>query len=116
MEVKGQDLVAGLPRTLTITSEEIRKALEEPVSEIISAIRQALERTPPELAADIVDSGMVLTGGGAYLKGLDKLINEETKLPVIIAEMPIDCVVLGAGKVLEELDTLHEVLATPIPR
>ncbi len=113
MEVKGQDLVAGLPKTMTITSEEIRSALEEPVSEIISAIRQTLERTPPELAADIVDTGMVLTGGGAGLRGLDQLIAEETKLPVTIAEMPIDCVVLGAGKALEELDTLKEVLASP---
>ena len=115
MEVKGKDLVAGLPKTMTITSEEIRNALEEPVSEIISAIRQTLERTPPELAADIVDRGMVLTGGGAMLRGLDQLISEETKLPVIIAETPIDCVVLGAGKALEELDTLKEVLASPIP-
>jgi rod shape-determining protein MreB len=115
MEVKGQDLVAGLPKTMTITSEEIRKALEEPVSEIISSIRQTLERTPPELAADIVDRGMVLTGGGALLRGLDRLISEETKLPVIIAERPIDCVVLGAGKALEELDILREVLASPHP-
>ena len=115
MEVKGQDLVAGLPKTMTITSEEIRNALAEPVSEIISAIRQTLERTPPELAADIVDRGMVLTGGGASLHGLDQLISEETKLPVTIAENPIDCVVLGAGKALEELDTLREVLATPTP-
>jgi len=115
MEVKGQDLVAGLPKTMTITSEEIRKALEEPVSEIVSSIRQTLERTPPELAADIVDRGMVLTGGGALLRGLDRLISEETKLPVIIAERPIDCVVLGAGKALEELDILREVLAAPHP-
>ena len=115
MEVKGQDLVAGLPKTMTITSEEIRKALEEPVSEIVSSIRQTLERTPPELAADIVDRGMVLTGGGALLRGLDRLIGEETKLPVIIAERPIDCVVLGAGKALEELDILREVLASPHP-
>lgn len=116
MDVKGQDLVAGLPKTMSITSEEIRAALEEPVSEIISAIRQTLERTPPELAADIVDRGMVLTGGGAMLRGLDQLISEETKLPVTIAEKPIECVVLGAGKALEELDTLREVLASPIPR
>jgi len=112
MEVKGQDLVAGLPKTMTITSEEIRSALEEPVSEIVSAIRQTLERTPPELAADIVDRGMILTGGGAMLRGLDRLISEETKLPVIIAEKPIDCVVLGAGKTLEEIDILRDVLAT----
>ena len=115
IEVKGQDLVAGLPKTMSITSEEIRSALEEPVSEIISAIRQTLERTPPELAADIVDRGMILTGGGAMLHGLDRLISEETKLPVIIAEKPINCVVLGAGKALEELDTLREVLAAPSP-
>ncbi len=115
MEVKGQDLVAGLPKTMTITSEEIRKALEEPVSEIIASIRQTLENTPPELAADIVDRGMVLTGGGALLRGLDRLVSEETKLPVIIAERPIDCVVLGAGKALEELDILREVLASPHP-
>jgi len=116
MEVKGQDLVAGLPKTMTITSEEIRNALEEPVSEIISAIRQTLERTPPELAADIVDSGMVLTGGGAMLRGLDQLINEETKLPVTIAESPIDCVVLGAGRALEGLDAFREIMALPTPR
>lgn len=115
IEVKGQDLVAGLPKTMGINSEEIRSALEEPVSEIISAIRQTLERTPPELAADIVDRGMILTGGGAMLHGLDRLISEETKLPVIIAEKPINCVVLGAGKALEELDTLREVLAAPSP-
>lgn len=113
MDIKGQDLVAGLPKTMVITSEEIRAALEEPVSEIISAVRQTLERTPPELAADIVDRGMILTGGGAKLRGLDRLIAEETKLPVIVAEDPIECVVLGAGKALEELDTLREVLASP---
>lgn len=115
MEIKGQDLVAGLPKTMVVTSEEIRGALEEPVSEILSAIRQTLERTPPELAADIVDRGMVLTGGGAKLRGLDKLIAEETKLPVIVAETPVECVVLGAGRALEELDTLREVLASPNP-
>lgn len=115
MEIKGQDLVAGLPKTMVVTSEEIRGALEEPVSEILSAIRQTLERTPPELAADIVDRGMFLTGGGAKLRGLDKLIAEETKLPVIVAETPVECVVLGAGRALEELDTLREVLASPNP-
>lgn len=114
LELKGQDLVAGLPKTLTVTSEEIRNALKEPVSEIISAIRSTLERTPPELAADIVERGMILTGGGAMLRGLDRLISEETKLPVIVAEKPIECVVLGAGKALEEMDSLREVLATPV--
>jgi len=100
----------------TMEVKGIRSALEEPVSEIISAIRQTLERTPPELAADIVDSGMVLTGGGAGLRGLNQLISEETKLPVTIAEAPIECVVIGAGKALEELDTLRDVLAAPVPR
>lgn len=116
MEIKGQDLIAGLPKTITITSEEIReRALKEPVSEIVATIRRTLERTPPELAADIVERGMVLTGGGALLRGLDKLLSEETKLPVIIADNSIECVVRGAGKVIEELDILKEVLATPPP-
>ncbi len=115
MEVKGQDMVAGLPKTLAVTSAEIRNALKEPVSEIISAIRQTLEKTPPELAADIVERGMILTGGGSLLHGLDQLISEETKLPVILAEKPIECVVLGAGKALEELDNLREVLTSPGP-
>lgn len=115
MEVKGQDMVAGLPKTLAVTSVEIRNALKEPVSEIISAIRQTLEKTPPELAADIVERGMILTGGGSLLHGLDQLISEETKLPVILAEKPIECVVLGAGRALEELDNLREVLTSPGP-
>lgn len=114
LELKGQDLVAGLPKTLTVTSEEIRNALKEPISEIVSVIRMTLEQTPPELAADIVERGMILTGGGAMLRGLDRLISEETKLPVIIADKPIECVVLGAGKALEEMDKLKEVLATPV--
>jgi len=115
MELKGQDLIVGLPKTLTVTSEEIRNALKEAVSEIVSAIRQTLERTPPELAADIVERGMILTGGGAMLRGLDRLISEETKLPVIVAERSVECVVMGAGKAIEELDSLREVLATPSP-
>ena len=115
IELKGQDLVAGLPKTLTVSSQEIRAAIREPVSEILFAIRQTLERTPPELAADIVERGMILTGGGAILRGLDQLISEETKLPVFKAEKPIECVVLGAGKALEDLDKLREVLASPWP-
>ena len=114
-ELRGQDLVAGLPKTLTVSSQEIRAALREPVSEILFAIRQTLERTPPELAADIVERGMILTGGGAMLRGLDQLISEETKLPVFKAEKSIECVVLGAGKALEDLDKLREVLASPWP-
>ncbi|HXG31400.1 MAG TPA: rod shape-determining protein [Thermodesulfobacteriota bacterium] len=109
MKVKGRDLRAGVPKTIDITSEEVREALSEPVSLIIDAIKQTLERTPPELAADIVDNGIVLTGGGALLGGLDMLIKEETGLPVNVAEDPLTCVVLGSGKALDELDLLKEV-------
>jgi rod shape-determining protein MreB len=109
MEVKGRDLVAGLPKTLTITSDEIREALLEPVNQIVDAVRVALERTPPELSADIVDKGIVLAGGGALLKGLDMLLREETGLPVMIADDPLSAVVLGCGKALDELSLLKSV-------
>ncbi len=109
MEVKGRDLVAGLPKTLTITSDEIREALAEPVNSIVEAVRVALERTPPELSADIVDKGIVLAGGGALLTGLDMLLREETGLPVMIADDPLSAVVLGCGKVLDEIGLLEAV-------
>jgi rod shape-determining protein MreB len=109
MEVKGRDLVSGIPKTLEIDSCEIREALSETVNAIVEAVRIALERTPPELAADIVDKGIVLAGGGAYLRNLDVLLREETGLPVVIAEDPLSCVVLGSGKVLDELDLLKRV-------
>ena len=109
MEVKGRDLVAGLPKTLTITAEEIREALQEPVNQIVEAVRTALERTPPELSADIVDKGIVLAGGGALLKGLDMLLREETGLPVMIADDPLSAVVLGCGKALDEISLLKSV-------
>ncbi len=109
MKVKGRDLIGGIPKTGTINSDEIRDALADPVSMIIDAIRQALEGTPPELSADIVDKGIVLAGGGGMLGGLDKLIREETGLPVTLAEDPISAVVLGAGQALDELDLLAEV-------
>jgi rod shape-determining protein MreB and related proteins len=109
MEVKGRDLVAGLPRTLTVSSDEIRQALAEPINAIIEAVRVALEQTPPELSADIVDKGIVLAGGGAYLRGLDMLMREETGLPVLIADDPLSSVVLGCGKALDELDLLKNV-------
>jgi rod shape-determining protein MreB len=112
MEVKGRDLVTGIPKTLEIDSNEIRDALSEPVNTIVEAVRIALERTPPELAADIVDKGIVLAGGGANLKNLDVLLREETGLPVVIAEDPLSCVVLGSGKVLDELDLLKRVTVT----
>jgi rod shape-determining protein MreB and related proteins len=107
MEVKGRDLVAGLPKTLTITSEEIREALQEPVSSIIDAIRITLERCPPELSADLVDRGMILAGGGALLTGIDKLIAEQTGLPVHVADDPLSAVAEGTGVVLNELNFLR---------
>ncbi|MBU4201355.1 MAG: rod shape-determining protein [Verrucomicrobia bacterium] len=113
IEVKGRDLVAGLPKTLTLTSEEVREALHEPVSTIVEAIRFTLERCPPELSADLVDRGLVLAGGGALLKGLDKLIAEQTGLPVHIADDPLSAVAEGTGMVLHELKFLRKVASTP---
>jgi len=107
VEVKGRDLVAGLPKTLTITSEEIREALQEPVSSIIDAIRITLERCPPELSSDLVDRGMILAGGGALLAGIDKLIAEQTGLPVHLADDPLSAVAEGTGVVLNELNFLR---------
>src|ERR671935_1582909 len=109
LEVKGRDLVAGIPKTLLINDEEIREALTEPVGNIVETVRTALERTPPELAADIIDKGIVLAGGGALLRGLDVLLREETGLPVAIAEDALSAVVLGAGRLLDELDLLRRV-------
>lgn len=107
--VKGRDMIAGVPRTVSISCEEIRESLLEPVSAIVDAVRVSLERTPPELAADIVDKGIVLTGGGALLRNLDVLLREETRLPVMIASEPTNCVVMGTGKVLDELELLKAV-------
>ena len=109
MEIKGRDLVAGVPRTLTVSSDEIRDALSEPVNGIVDAVKVTLERTPPELAGDIADRGIVLAGGGALLKNLDTLLREETGLPVFLAEDPLSAVVIGAGKALEELEILRQV-------
>lgn len=109
MKVKGRDLRSGIPMIIEITSNEVKEALSEPVNDIIDAIKQTLERTPPELAADIVDTGIMLAGGGALLGGLDKLISEETGLPVKIADDPLTCVVLGSGKALEEIKILKEI-------
>lgn len=109
LEVKGRDLVAGIPKTLVVSSDEIREALSEPINSIVEAVRMALDRTPPELSADIVDKGIVLAGGGALLKNLDILLREETGLPVMIAEDPLTAVVRGSGKVLDELDLLKKV-------
>lgn len=109
MEVKGRDLLQGVPRPVNVNSDEIRDALADPVASIVEAIRSALEGTPPELSADIVDKGIVLTGGGAKLANLERLIREETGLPVAISDDPISAVVLGAGKALDELDLLKQV-------
>ena len=106
MDIKGRDLVSGLPKTVNVTQAQIRDALREPISSIIDAIKTTLEKTPPELAADIMDKGIMLAGGGALLKGLDKLINHETHMPVHIADSPLDCVALGAGKALDYLDRI----------
>ena len=109
MEIKGRDLISGIPKTITINEDEIREALREPVNVILDTIKVALENTPPELAADIVDRGIVLAGGGALLRGLDFLIKEETGLPVIVADDPLTAVVRGVGKMLDELELLRKI-------
>ncbi|HEX3125833.1 MAG TPA: rod shape-determining protein, partial [Thermoanaerobaculia bacterium] len=109
MDIKGRDLVEGVPKTLTITDEEIREALAEPVATIVEAVRMALERTPPELSADIMDKGIVLSGGGALLRNLDQRLRDETGLPVVLAEDPLASVVLGTGRVLSDIDLLRKV-------
>ncbi|HXA96599.1 MAG TPA: rod shape-determining protein, partial [Candidatus Dormibacteraeota bacterium] len=109
MEVKGRDLIDGIPKTIVVTDEEIREALREPVMAIVDTVRTCLERTPPELAADIVDKGIVLTGGGALLRGLDLLLRQETDLPITVGDDPLSCVALGTGKVLDELELLKKV-------
>jgi len=109
MEVKGRDLIGGIPNTIVITDAEIREALREPVMTIVETVRTCLEHTPPELAADIVDKGIVITGGGALLSGLSDLLRQETHLPVALADNPLTCVALGAGKVLDAFDLLRKV-------
>ncbi len=114
MEVKGRDMVAGLPKTITITSQEVREAMLEPLNTIIDAVRTTLERCPPELSADLVDRGIMLAGGGALLRGLDKLLQEETALPVHVAEDPLSAVAEGTGRVLSELEFLRKVGTTDV--
>lgn len=113
MDTRGRDLVTGLPKTLAITDMEIEKALAAPVYQILSAIKLTLEQSPPELASDIMDKGIVMTGGGALLKDLDKLVAKETGTPVFLSDNPMDCVALGAGKVLAEMNLLRQVAVTP---
>jgi len=109
MEIKGRDLREGIPKTIVVDDQEIREALEDVVAAIVNAVRIALERTPPELSADIIDRGIVLTGGGALLKNLDKRLREETQLPVFITEDPLSTVVMGAGKMLDDIELLRKV-------
>jgi rod shape-determining protein MreB len=113
MEVRGRDLVSGLPKTVVVTSEEVRAALKEPVEAIVEAVKMTLERTPPELAADIMDRGIVMAGGGALLRGLDRLLIKETGMPVHIAEEPLTAVVMGAGLALEHFDLLQRIMLGP---
>lgn len=110
MEIRGRDLISGLPKTMQISSAEVRDALRESVNAIIDGIKSTLEKTPPELASDIMENGIMLTGGGALLKGLDKLVKEETGMPVKIAENPLDCVAIGTGKSVEDAEIFEKVL------
>ncbi|MCI8342149.1 MAG: rod shape-determining protein [Firmicutes bacterium] len=113
MDIRGRDLVSGLPKTATVTSNEILEAISEPIGSIIDCIKQTLESTPPELAADVMEFGITLTGGGALLSGLSTLISKETGMPVNIANEPLNCVVMGTGLVLEHIETLRSVLVSP---
>ena len=110
MEIRGRDLISGLPKTMQISSSEVRDALRDPVNSIVDGIKSTLEKTPPELASDIMENGIMLTGGGALLKGLDKLVKEETGMPVKIAENPLDCVAIGTGKSVEDQEIFEKVL------
>ncbi len=110
MEIRGRDLLTGLPKTINIGSEEVSKAIEEQIRAIIDAIKSTLEKTPPELAADIMEKGIVLAGGGALLRDMDTLISKETGMPVTIAENPLDCVAIGTGKAIDSIDTLKKTL------
>jgi rod shape-determining protein MreB and related proteins len=106
-EIRGRDLVSGLPKTVLLNSEEVRGALEEPLGQIISALRETLDRTPPELAADIMDRGVTLAGGGALLQGMEQRLRDETQMPAQLADSPLTCVAVGSGRSLEEFDTIH---------
>jgi rod shape-determining protein MreB len=109
-EVRGRDLITGLPKTIVLSSQEIREAIEEPVEAFIDAVKYTLDKTPPELAADVMERGIVMAGGGALLRGLDQRLVHETGMPIVTAERPLQSVVLGSGAVLEEFDVLHVVL------
>jgi rod shape-determining protein MreB len=108
-EIRGRDMVSGLPKTVVITSEEVRTALEEPLSTIIEAVKETLDRTPPELSSDIMDRGIMLAGGGSLLRGLDERLREETQMPAHLAESPLTCVAVGSGRSLEEFEVIHRM-------
>jgi rod shape-determining protein MreB len=112
MEVKGRDLVSGIPKTVTVHSDEVRECTQEPIQAIVEAVRRALEITPPELASDIVDRGIVMTGGGSMIRGLDRLLASETNLPIHVDEEPLTCVVRGAGRILDDMPKYRSVLVT----
>ena len=112
MDIRGRDLLTGLPKTIEISSEEIAEALKESVLSIIEGVKKTLETTPPELSADVMERGIVLTGGGALLKNLDKVISDETQMPVMIAENPLDCVAIGTGKALDNIDQIRRMQST----
>ncbi|HXW32153.1 MAG TPA: rod shape-determining protein, partial [Acidimicrobiales bacterium] len=111
-EIRGRDLVTGLPKTVVVSTQEIRKSIDEPVSAVIDAVKVTLDKTPPELAADIMEQGIVLTGGGALLHGLDARLQDETGMPIVVARDPLNCVAIGSGQCLEEFEALKQVLIT----
>jgi rod shape-determining protein MreB len=106
-EIRGRDMVSGLPKTIVLTSEEVRQALEEPLAQIVGAVKETLDRTPPELASDIMDRGIMLAGGGSLLQGLDERMRDETQMPAHLAESPLTCVAVGSGRSLEEFEVIH---------
>jgi rod shape-determining protein MreB len=110
-EIRGRDLVSGLPKTIVVSAEEIRRAIEEPVNDIVDAVKGTLDRCPPELAGDVMDRGIVITGGGALLRGLDERLRHETGMPVFLAEDPLHSVALGSGRCVEEFEALQQVLS-----
>ena len=109
MDIRGRDLLTGLPKTLEVNSTEITSALKEAIAQIIEGVKKTLEATPPELAADVMERGIVLTGGGALLKNLDRVISDETNMPVFIAEEPLDCVAIGTGKALDNFELIKKM-------
>jgi rod shape-determining protein MreB len=110
IEIRGRDLIKGIPKTIKVSSVEIRDAIQEPIEAIVEALKQSLEKTPPELASDIVDRGITMTGGGSLLRGIDALLREATNLPITVADDPLTCVVLGTGKILDNLDEFEKVV------